>query len=707
MSVKKLLAELKTNVARSGNYNPEAVTKASLGIEDDSFSAPIVAETVDKLEETVIETITDTFGMEASDISEAQLQAAKFAAVTMMDPTTFRNKKLKMPAASDDTISVPATALGIEDAISTEVVSQEAFDGQSLTNTVYYSMVANFLAARQDAFGELFYPTITINPAMAGVTMEARIINTHDNFARDKNGTPSKGKFNKVNIVKAISDPDLLGYDKTRVVPVLRDGENDSVFVKDLKYVTNVNGTNTLTAPLKIGTRVDLLGLSQTDAQLAKGNMDITDALDRRVNLTNIYFSINDDKFKFDVSNLPFSNFTYSTQDDAKDLSLSFTTESFILNTSSTKKVDGSTSSELASLAPDHKIKLRLVMHGNGNTETADIAVYASSVELVDVTNAAGVSIDPTSQVYADIKAKVDALKIEGYELEAYTTNSNLRNLGYIIGGDVTTIYYAVPNRTGISVLKPNGNVFDVENDANYISDQAAVQGLLASKHAVAAVQNYENTLRVIQENGGSGDGLKLAGIGSYLVTPTYKAGTITMSEVVDSVRSKDRDADIKAALGAKIKNAVLAMYSESNYGPALKTYNGGVEGKIQVLIGTDPEIEQYLTSGEDKLDLGDKFEVNIASTPDARMRGKIYVTFGVMGAERNTQPHPLNFGNMFWAPEMTAVVDRTTGGGNAIKQLYTAPRFLHVTHLPVLARFTVVGLDEVTNKVALNMHSV
>jgi len=83
---------------------------------------------------------------------------------------------------------------------------------------------------------------------------------------------------------------------------------------------------------------------------------------------------------------------------------------------------------------------------------------------------------------YTDIKAKIDALVVEGYELEAYTTNSNLRNLGYLIGGDVRTIYYAVPNRTGISVLKPNGNVFDVENDANYISDQASVQGLQGIK---------------------------------------------------------------------------------------------------------------------------------------------------------------------------------------------------------------------------------
>ena len=87
-------------------------------------------------------------------------------------------------------------------------------------------------------------------------------------------------------------------------------------------------------------------------------------------------------------------------------------------------------------------------------------------------------------------------------------------------------------------------------------------------------------------------------------------------------------------------------------------------------------------------------------------MNNKIIVTFIVDDASKNTTPNPLNFGQMFWSPEVSCETNRSNQGA-PITALSVNPRYRHVVNLPVLAEFNVSGLNKVLGKVVSKRQAV
>jgi hypothetical protein len=188
------------------------------------------------------------------------------------------------------------------------------------------------------------------------------------------------------------------------------------------------------------------------------------------------------------------------------------------------------------------------------------------------------------------------------------------------------------------------------------------------SKEAVTALLNVASTLgSYVDSRDMVGEGPDVLGIGRYFVRPTFFAESLDIIQIVDSTKTSDRIADMQATLVNKIRDYAFRMYRDSGFKAAYDALSGGISPVPTVVIGTDPVLARYLTITGELRTLGSEFDVRLVSTLDNRVSGKIFISFGIFNEERNTTPHPLNFGNM------------------VLVQNSTYPRFSFVNHCPVL----------------------
>ena len=712
--VADLMQSLETNVEEARIANKESIATYAISSESmDQGSKEIASSGYDKLASIVDHTIDMITAANEEyagiEFTAAQRKAATMVAALALDPSKAQESLKNLKPVSGNGLSVEAIDLGVDDAVDATALAVEAFDGQSVSSALYYSITYNLMAATQDAFGEAFFPTITIDPTVGGATIESEFTSLYNEISRSTDGSTDGSKFNKIPVVKAIYDNDLFSTDKNRAVPVLRT-ENTALFLDNLSYVETVSGEKVTTAPIKIGKDVGLLGLSQTDSMIAKGIMDNTDSLDRRLVVDKVYFSLTGkdsggnnitEYFVTDTSILPLSNFTYTTQDHNKDLALNFTTDSVFLNTSTTTTVDGSASTLLGGLTGNHTIRVRMVLSGNGNTQRGNVAVYSNVFELIEVKDGNGNILPETSAEYTAFATALATLKLEGYTLEAYRTNSNMRTRGQLITSDRYTQIYTVPLRSGITVLAPINNATGDDNDIAKINSQITYAGIRTSVGAVKTLTDYADMLNNVTNNGSAPD-VKLMGVGRWHVDTYFNRVGVDVNAKIDSLNSNDRLEDIRAVLVNYIKNEAVTAAIVSNYAVAHQTLRGNTGEKITVVIGTDPIIAQYLGG---TIDIGD-YNVVVVSTPNKLMRGKIIGTFGIFDSERNVKPNPLNSGQCFWSPTISTDVVRTVNGAT-VRELTNMPRFLHIVNLPVMFEIDVTGIDTALGKVTRNYHTV
>ena len=707
--VKSIGSTLKTNVSSTGIGSNDNIVNVTISSESmDEGTAVSAKAGVNNLLDSVDNTISAILSSEefaGVDFKEHQIQAAKKIAALAVNPK-LAGQALSNPRSVDapkDAVIVSAEDLGIDD-ITTEL-STETYDGESINNALYYSVAFNILASRQDKFAETWFPTIVIDPLISGLSIDIEYTSLFTEFERDIKGTPAKDKFNKTPIIKAMYDPAVISKNKkNKAIPVLREGENDENFLTELKHQNDETGVVIETAPLLFGTNRDILGLSQTDELIAKGIMDHTDTLDRTVNLSKVYYSLtgkdddnNDVKelFVFDTSVFPHSNFTYSTQAHSKDLTLTFSTGSAVVNTTNTKTAKNAVSANLSKLAPDYSINVELVIHGDGNATYGDVVVYGTSIKMLQVRDAAGNLVPEDSDEYGAIKDLFDTIKFEGYDLEAYRTNSNLRTRGRTITTDKYTQIYQVPMRTGYTAMSPVSG-FGGDTDAKLAAQiqmigidmsMEAVQTLI--KHAERLYNATVNGAVVIEET---------VGISRHFVNTYYSETDMALDEFVDSKSSKDRLNDIKSAFEIHLRDEVYKMWTNSNYFAAFEILYKATGLKPTVIIGVNPRIYQYL-SHNGGIDLGDEFNVELVSTPNPLIGDKIYMSFGIFDETRNSKPNALNFGQTVWASTITTDIPRTIGGSTS-REVTNTPRYLHIPNLNVMSVTNVTGIDKVLRKV-------
>lgn len=688
-----------SNQLTSGQVARNALSMESL----DSNSRQAVMSSFNDLTVSV-EAIAQELGfgsVGAGSFTAAQRDAAAIAGMLSGDFKSFLTTKNEFNVVSTESMSV-VQPFGIEDAFAGRAFAMEAYDERENRNATIYSIAYNMQSARQDEFGETLFPTLVVTPDNVGFGVTINLMMVYDGIERKVTG--SFEDYKKKNIIRAVADPTVLKKEQTKIVPVHRPQSVDKFIDPAVvaPYDVILEGETIHTAPIAVGKKIDLLGLSQTDTLLAAGIMDMTDSIDPYVTLQNIYLSVGDDVLKINTANLPYANFVYSTQQNYRLMTLNFTTTSILVN-KNTKNADGSALTTLASVVSnDLIVRLEVMLTGTVNIELGECTVFANLASVHTVADNSGNLLSLTAApALAVVNAIADA-KVLGYDLLAYRTNMNRRQRGQLIDVTRFTQLYNVPLRSPITTIHPI-NV-DGQTDASDVQALITATRIRTSNEAVTALLNAVDLLReYVDARDEVGIGPDVLGVGRFLIRPTFFHETIDMLNIVDSLTSTDRPGDMQAAIVNKIRDYAYQMYRDSEYKAAADALAGGVAPVPTAIVATDPVLARYLTVSGDLRTLGNEFDVRIVSTLDRRVKGKIFITFGTFDETRNTTPNPMNFGNMVWAPELvlTANISRAS---TISKETVVQPRYLFVTHMPLMTELTVLNVPSVINKVTVNV---
>lgn len=648
-------------------------------------------------------TATMVAGLGIEGISTQQQSSMVAAAIASADLRTFAGRGLSMESI-EGAKGVVGSAV-MSDAFANRLPAMEAYDESNNRDSVVYTVAYNFLAAKQNDFGEAFYPTHVVSNDNVGVTVSLRLIQVYDDIKRNVNG--ALARFNRKNIVKALIDSTILKNEMTRVVPVVRPASLanfvDPALVPAAAVV--LEGESINTAPLKVGVEMDIIGLSQTDTLLAAGVMDRTDGLDRSINLQNVYIQVGADVLSYNVSNLATSNFLAQPQENYKRHALNFNSHSLVVNKSK-KRADNTNLVELADVVTEDLIlQLKINMTGTVNIEEGGLVVYGNSVKIEKAFDANGVELALTHAMVAPLVTKFNTAVIFGYTLKAYRNNLNKRQRGQLLDTTYQNQTWTLPLRSPVSVIRPPNA--DSQTDSGDLASLVAATFVRTSNEAVTTLLETAALLKeFVDSRVPTSLAPDLFGVARELVEPTYIGETLDVNAVINSVSSHEKAADIQAVLAQKIRDIGSRLYRDSGFQAVVETKVAGIDGEPTIIVGTDPMTARYLMVDGDTRLTGPTFNYKVVTTSDERMQGKLVIALGYPDQTEGTL-NPIHFGYMLWSPEATIVIPQARGD-QISKELTVMPRFRHITNVPVMGMVEVRNIpDVVSKKISIDFHNV
>ena len=704
--VNKAITLLREQVAAADIADIHQIGRVSLSTED-ADSQGVYQEKTDQLD-SVVEHIIQTLSTEDGyDFTAAQRAAALSVAKVATTPRAALQSmgKLKPVETPDGAVVTHITNVGVTDTVDSKAVanlSTEAFDGQGNNNSLFFSVAGALFSTQQDEYGEAFFPTIAVDATVSGFSVNTDVTSIISEVSRGISGASSRQKFKEVPLLKSIYDYDAMGADRNRIVPHLRT-ESAANFATDLAYTDTSTGEPIATAPLLFDNEVDLIGISQTDASLAKGLADGTTALDNSLKLEKVWLALTDgtntDNFKFDVSLFPTANFVYSQQGHEKDLALGFTTRDLFINTSETTTTSGAVSAVLAALPANHTIRFAMTVNGGGNTAYGVISLLAGGLDLVSIRNAAGDLLSETDPDFIAIRDVFADTTARGYEVKPYLTDSNLRIGGRQLTSTTYTQVYNIPTRSGSTIRLPAyGAAGGTENDSRLIGQVNSI-GYQMSLHAVRELVSVALRLEEATTST-NGTDITLNGIGRYHTNTHFRSISMDLAAEVDSLSSTNRYDDLKATIINRIRDLVLVADTESNFGVAFKELKPA-NRKKGVVIGAPTRLKNYIASADGTINIGSDYDCRVVGTDNPEVANDIYITFtDFSDPARHTEPDPIGFGVCGVAPTINADYNRTDGGAT-IRVVHNIPRYLHVNNTNILMRITVSGMASVLGKIA------
>jgi len=582
-----------------------------------------------------------------------------------------------------------------------DVASLEHFDGRAVDVYQAATFAYNVSASTQDEFSEAFFPSVIGDISTAGISVSLRTTQVINTFLRNNANADSK-KFNRQSLITAISDPKgILASDQLKLLPVVGgafDSQLETGLATTKEYAAS--GDSVSTAPYKLGTRLNVLGASQSTALLAKGVMDNTDTLDTNLPLEALYFATTD-KTKFvrvDVSRLIGATFMAGQRGDSKDLVLNTKTQMVVDLSALTDHVTGSTVAGLAALPAGSKAVFDVELLGSGNAVDGELSVYVGAWTFAGARDVNGNVIDSSSSVYTAIETQAVAMTAVGVDIDTRITNSNIRRKGINLTSKPTTEKLPVRAKTPITTDSPIIGQNVGPNDGAFLTDLISVTGILSNFSAVKTILGFAAFMK--SQEGVSASEINTNTLGQTFCKPFYKFTAMNLSEYVDSQRGQDRNADIKATVINNIATDVANMLSESGYSNYEKFVKRA--GKTDIVIGTYPALAAYLGTG---IDLGNGCVAKVVSTDNTDIKDKLFVTIGDTGADQSSVAID-RFGSRLYIPSLVSKTN-VSENGETVNKTVVNPLFEHVVTLPLLVEYSVTGLDSVLGKVTANYHTI
>lgn len=662
-------------------------------LEESQYSA--LDGEAENLENTLTEVIAESEA-DGAEFTEAQKTAAVNAGVAAAAPREF------MTATANQVEG----AIGVGDSSEGDVGrlqhAIEAYDETENKNAMHMSVLYNLRAARQDDFGEAFFPTIVAAANESAVFITCDLFSVLDDIDRALDGSAPKGyEFGRKNLLMALRDPSILYNDTTKCHPVFRAGQNEKYFVDQSKIaasdVVTEDGYTIKTAPLKIGTTIpDYIGLCAPDHLVEKGTFNRTDALDSHIQMKTLYVEVGGEVLAFrDLDLIAGSDFTYVLSGKNRAMQLNNNYRHLTID-EKTKKADGGDSAHLAAIVgAKQQVKLSVNITGGFDLETGRGWVSATDVEVVSVFTNEGDRLDMTQGAGKAVVDLFTDVKVIAYELNARRINSNRRERGQQLELHQETRPYSLPILSPISIIRPTGESdnqdagrLDQLVSATYIRcTGAAVDALLRAEELISTSGEVHNYTDVYAQES--------LGMARFLVQPWYAKRTLDVQQELQTLRSAERLTDLTAVLVNAIREQVYSAYWESGYKACSDIIYGPGSKKPIVVIGTDANIINYLMVTGDFRTLGNEFDVKLVSTNNIKMKGKIRWSFGRQEGVANDLSNPLHFGNMIWRPELTSILPVVGRQNTFSRELTVQPSFRHIHHLPIMGAIDIVNMPE------------
>jgi len=178
--------------------------------------------------------------------------------------------------------------------------------------------------------------------------------------------------------------------------------------------------------------------------------------------------------------------------------------------------------------------------------------------------------------------------------------------------------------------------------------------------------------------------------MGSEFVVPTYVERTLNVTDMVQSLNSKDALENVRGHFTATLTLMNNQMLVQSRYLAALKALNFGADD-FETIVVTDPKIAPHLMVSGDPRSLGNMNNYKITVSNNAKLLDKVFMSFRLKN--RTEDLHPLNFGAMLMTPSLTFEAP-ITQNNRVANNVITIPRVNSYVFLPIMAVLNVQNLN-------------
>lgn len=639
-----------------------------------------------------LESLLQSSGYSVQDLTPAQLGAMSVIAGVAKNPGEYQRTALKSEAISNES----ARLVDIDGIGEDLHPGMESFDNSVLTQFLGYSAAYNLEIARQEPAQEALYRTVVLTPEQGGIDMTVPNLFVQNNLLHPIDGSPLDFGFRR--LLDANIDYKILSDESTKLVPEVVEGTNEDNFVASslVEPFERVVGRRALlTAPLKFGKRINLVGISQNTRMKRNGQADNTDALDRTNGIEAVYVALGNEVVKFTTLDLPGSRFVKSPESNSRQQNLQFVLRSLSLS----KKTLNIAGEEPAGIFKDirdgdYMVKLEVRLSGLIDLERGDVTVDVSKPTVRQILDSTGAEVSLASDFGKKIVDGLSDIQAFGWDPDSRLSNANRREQGLQLNTRAVTERYGVKLRAPFSIPSPLGE----DRDREVLDSLIYAVRVSINKAAIGKMISYFDQLQEVA--GGDARGmmvsgdfeenvLQVEGIGRYLINLYTRDLKLNLQDVTQSNNSSDRIDDARSMVVNLLRSIVFDILQTTNYEAASSLLDGSNRQKWKVLVVCDKYIENFLQIVGDSRMLGDNIEFDVKSDVDVRLRGRMYITLVREGEGADV----LNFGSFLYIPTLVSNVTVTRNNAPR-REAMVQPRYQHVNHLPILVRVTVTGME-------------
>lgn len=620
-------------------------------------------------------------------------------------------------------------------------VALESFDGADKTENVYLSMVIAMGSARQEDLVEAFCPTVPVKAIEGGVYVTVRFPSFVKEYYMDRAAPQTvEEMMGRKPILKHVFDPEVMGQDRTLVVPNWNGADGNKAkdaqawLVPGVEVLNNDRGESIKSGFYKAGVEVNILSLGQSQLDLVKrGVADNTDNLLPGVMMDKLLLQLqpqsagNPAYIPVSLSGVNGRAFTDPQSGHNKQIAVNIVNERIAIKLGSVKDHEGSdvafTGCSEAQAKTGYTLVYAITIHGTGNIQTGTFTVTATNFKLVDIVNPSGVSYkgnlqDPAiAQLAGAFMGGATKSEVAGYSLIAYKANTNLRILGQLMQSDGYAFYYPVAFKSPVTLQHPISNYTGNDGDFEELTNAINALTFQSNYVGVRKILQFRDDLRASHEIHAFTGHNPSENYNSALINPYFAEGTIDISKVVDSIKSQDRTDDIRAALHNQLREDALKMVNESNYKIAYDSIYGQEKKGLTVLVATHYHLGQYLCGKNEEGEYVDTFPLTaditckVVTTMNPRFINtdgsiSMLMTFSVtdkIGSIDTVQKlHP---GFRLYAPVVTVSTTVTNGAIKQITQLI--PKYEHHLTMKIMQSYSVTGISQVLGKLPVKFETV